>query len=121
MVINFPFQLHTASNSDAASNFLGPGRGNRQETLIGNVSMQVLSSGLGLDPGQVRGVRRAAEGAVKGAATGRYLVRGRNQRRTRKTRRRTRTGLTRGRRTTVGSVTLTPLSLTKKVNPAVRK
>ena len=83
--------------------------------------MKVLSSGLGLDPGQVRGVRRVAKEAARGAATERYLVQGRNQRRTRKTKRRTRTEATSGRRTTVGSGTLTPLYLTKKVNPAVRK
>ena len=82
--------------------------------------MEVIS-GLGPDQGQVPGVRPAVIEAARGAATGRYLVQGRNQRRTRKTKRRTRTEPTSGRRTTVGSVTLTPLSLTKKVNPAVRK
>ena len=89
--------------------------------MIEKVFMKVLS-GLGLDPGQVRGVRRAAKEAARGAATGQYLERGRNQRRTRRRRkRRTKTVVTSVRRTTVGSVTLTPLSLTKKVNPVVRK
>ena len=90
--------------------------------LIRNVDMKVLS-GLGLDRGQAREVRRAAEEAARGAATGRYLALGRNQRRTRKRKRkrRTRTEPTSVRRTTVGSVTLTLLSLTRKVNRAVRK
>ena len=88
--------------------------------LIGKVFMEVLS-GIGLDPGQVQEARQAAKGAARGAATGRYLVRGRNQRRKRKRKRRARRGLRSERRTTVGSVTLTPLSLTKKVNPAARK
>ena len=88
--------------------------------MIVKVFTKVLS-GLGLDPGQVRGVRQAAKEAARGAATGRYLARGRNQRRTRRRKRRTKTVVTSVRRTTVGSVTLTPLSLTKKVNPVVRK
>ena len=81
--------------------------------------MEVIS-GLDQDQGQVPGVRPAVIEAARGAATGRYLGRERNQKRTRRKKRRTR--LTRsGRRTTVGLVTLTPLSLTRKASPAARK
>ena len=81
--------------------------------------MEVIS-GLGPDQGQVPGVRPAVIEAARGAATGRYLGRERNQKRTRRKKRRTR--LTRsGRRTTVGLVTLIPLSLTRKASPAARK
>ena len=84
--------------------------------------MEVIS-GLVQDQGQVPGVRPAVIEAARGAATGRYLGRERNQKRRRRTtttKRRTR--LTRsGRRTTVGLVTLIPLSLTRKASPAARK
>ena len=81
--------------------------------------MEVIS-GLDQDQGQVPGVRPAVIEAARGAATGRYLGRERNQKRTRRKKRRTR--LTRsGRRTTVGLVTLIPLSLTRKASPAARK
>ena len=84
--------------------------------------MEVIS-GLGPDQGQVPGVRPAVIEAARGAATGRYLGRERNQKRKRRTRRtKRRTRLTRsGRRTTVGLVTLIPLSLTRKASPAARK
>ena len=80
--------------------------------------MEVIS-GLDQDQGQVPGVRPAVIEAARGAATGRYLGRERNQKRKR---RRTKRRLTRsGRRTTVGLVTLIPLSLTRKASPAARK
>ena len=85
--------------------------------------MEVIS-GLGPDQGQVPGVRPAVIEAARGAATGRYLGRERNQKSRRRRRRRTkrRTRLTKsGRRTTVGLVTLIPLSLTRKASPAARK
>ena len=84
--------------------------------------MEVIS-GLGPDQGQVPGVRPAVIEAARGAATGRYLGRERNQKRRRRRRRtKRRTRLTRsGRRTTVGLVTLIPLSLTRKASPAARK
>ena len=81
--------------------------------------MEVIS-GLVQDQGQVPGVRPAVIEAARGVATGRYLGRERNQKKRRRTKRRTR--LTRsGRRTTVGLVTLIPLSLTRKASPAARK
>ena len=82
--------------------------------------MEVIS-GLGPDQGQVPGVRPAVIEAARGVATGRYLGRERSlKRRRRRTKRRTR--LTKsGRRTTVGLVTLIPLSLTRKASPAARK
>ena len=86
--------------------------------------MEVIS-GLGPDQGQVPGVRPAVIEAARGVATGRYLGRERNQKRRRRrrtTRTKRRTRLTRsGRRTTVGLVTLIPLSLTRKASPAARK
>ena len=83
--------------------------------------MEVIS-GLGPDQGQVPGVRPAVIEAARGAATGRYLGRERNQKRRRRRRTKRRTRLTRsGRRTTVGLVTLIPLSLTRKASPAARK
>ena len=85
--------------------------------------MEVIS-GLGPDQGQVPGVRPAVIEAARGAATGRYLGQERNQKRRRRRRTTTkrRTRLTRsGRRTTVGLVTLIPLSLTRKASPAARR
>ena len=84
--------------------------------------MEVIS-GLVQDQGQVPGVRPAVIEAARGVATGRYLGRERNQkRRRRRTTTKRRTRLTRsGRRTTVGLVTLIPLSLTRKASPAARK
>ena len=83
--------------------------------------MEVIS-GLDQDQGQVPGVRPAVIEAARGAATGRYLGRERNQKRRRRRRTKRRTRLTRsGRRTTVGLVTLIPLSLTRKASPAARK
>ena len=83
--------------------------------------MEVIS-GLGPDQGQVPGVRPAVIEAARGVATGRYLGRERNQKRRRRRTTKRRTRLTRsGRRTTVGLVTLIPLSLTRKASPAARK
>ena len=83
--------------------------------------MQVIS-GLVQDQGRVPGVRQAVIEAARGVATGRYLGRERNQKRRRTTTTKRRTRLTRsGRRTTVGLVTLIPLSLTRKASPAARK